>query len=85
MRGAKRSRFQQNIRGLTQGRQVTRQELMEVLGNEDLVDKAVNRMIRAGELRRVKRGVYEGRISSEPPNPMDSDSEETMGTDEGEV
>jgi archaellum biogenesis ATPase FlaH len=77
--------FQQRIRELTESYQMSRQEIINVLGNEDLVDKAVNRIVQAGELRRVKRGVYEGNVSSESPNHRGSDSEETLAEDEGEV
>ena len=55
-----------------------RKEFIDILGNEDLVDKAFSRLVQAGDLRRVKRGEYEPTVSSEPPDIRDSDSEETL-------
>ena len=77
--------MEQRIKELIPTGQKTRKELVSVLGNEDLADKALHRLVLAGELRRVKRGLYEAIVSSEPPNIGDSDSEEVLGEDEGEV
>jgi hypothetical protein len=63
----------------------TRKRFLTELDNEDLADKALNRLVRAGKLRRVGRGEYELTVSSEPPNIRDSDSEEDSAKDEGEV
>ena len=71
------------IREFLKSGQKTRRELI-ALGNEDLVDKALYKMVQVGELRRVTRGVYE-LVSSESPNLRGIDSEETLAEDEGEV
>jgi hypothetical protein len=55
----------------------TRQELVATLGNEDLLDKVLNRLVQAGEVCRLKRGSYELVVSSESPNLKEKYSEET--------
>ena len=56
---------------------MTRQELIAKPGNDDLLDKALNRLVKAGEARRPERGSYELVVSSESPNLREKDSEET--------
>jgi len=56
---------------------MTRQELVATLGNDDLLDKALSRLVSAGEIFRPKRGSYELVVSSESPTPRGKDSEET--------
>ena len=56
---------------------MTRQELIAKLGNDDLLDKALGRLVKAGEVCRPKRGSYELVVSSESPNLREEDSEET--------
>ncbi len=58
----------------------TRQELVATLGNDDLLDKALSRLVIAGEIFRPKRGSYQLVVSSESPTSRGKDSEET--TDE---
>ncbi|GEM_PF-5213329 len=58
----------------------TRQELVATLGNDDLLDKALSRLVSAGEIFRPKRGSYQLVVSSESPTSRGKDSEET--TDE---
>ena len=72
-------RYMDVIRRMSFDWQTTRQELVSVLPNEDILDKAVSRLIHGRELRRVTRGVYEGTVSSELPNLGGEDSEETSG------
>ena len=79
------SQFQREIRELLQTGRKRRQELITVLGNEDMVDKALYRMAQAGEVTRPQRGIYELKVSSEPPNLGGSGSEETSEEDWGEV
>ena len=38
---------------------MTRQELIATLGNDDLLDKALSRLVSAGEIFRPQRGSYE--------------------------
>ena len=35
-----------------------RKELIEVLGNEDLLDKALNRLVKAKQIDKPTRGIY---------------------------
>jgi hypothetical protein len=57
----------------------TRQQFL-ALGQEDLVDKALHRLVQAAEMQKVKRGEYEvSAVSSEPPDISGSDSEEVPG------
>ena len=79
------SQLQREIRELLQTGRKRRQELIAVLGNEDMVDKALHKMEQAGELTKVHRGIYQLKVSSEPPNLGGSDSEETSEEDWGEV
>ena len=60
---------------------MTRQELIAKLGNDDLLDKALSRLVNAREIAKPKRGSYKLEVSSEFPTPRGKDSEET--TDEG--
>ena len=70
---------------LQEGRK-SRQELVSLLGNEDRLDKALQRMYQAKEVHRPERGVYELALSSEPPNLRVEDSEEIgPGTNLAEV
>ena len=56
---------------------MTRKELVASLGNDDLLDKVLGRLVKAGEVCRPKRGSYELVVSSESPNLREKDSEET--------
>jgi len=56
---------------------MTRKELVDSLGNDDLLDKVLGRLVKAGEVCRPKRGSYELVVSSESPNLREKDSEET--------
>ena len=56
---------------------MTRKELVATLGNDDLLDKVLGRLYKAGEVRRPKHGSYELVVSSESPNLREKDSEET--------
>ncbi len=56
---------------------MTRQELVAKLGTDDLLYKALGRLVKSGEVCRPKRGSYELAVSSEPPNLRGKDSEET--------
>ena len=56
---------------------MTRQELIAKLGNDDLLDKALSRLVSVDEVRRPKHGSYELVVSSESPNLREKDSEET--------
>ena len=56
---------------------MTRKELVATLGNDDLLDKALGRLVKSGEVRKPKRGSYELVVSSESPNLREEDSEET--------
>ena len=56
---------------------MTRQELIAKLGNDDLLDKALSRLVNAGEIAKPKRGSYKLVVSSESPIPRGKDSEET--------
>ena len=56
---------------------MTRQELIAKLGNDDLLDKALSRLVDAREIAKPKRGSYELVVSSESPIPRGKDSEET--------
>ena len=56
---------------------MTRKELVATLGNDDLLDKALGRLFKAGEVRRPKHGSYELVVSSVSPNLREKDSEET--------
>ena len=56
---------------------MTRPELIAALGNDDLLDKALSRLVSAGEIFRPKRGSYELVVSSESSTPRGKDSEET--------
>ena len=56
---------------------MTRKELVASLGNDDLLDKVLGRLVKAGEVCRPKRGSSELEVSSESPNPGEKDSEET--------
>jgi len=56
---------------------MTRQELIAKLGNDDLLDKALSRLVNACEVSKPKRGSYELVVSSESPTPRGKDSEET--------
>ena len=58
---------------------MTRQELVATLGNDDLLDKALTRLVQAGEVRKPKRGSYELVVSSESPNLREEEAEETFG------
>ena len=69
--------YQQRIRGIEQEGKVTRKDAVGAMGNEDMVDKALSRMVMAGEYSRGERGVYLRQISSEPPSIGGKDSEET--------
>ena len=60
---------------------MTRQELIAKPGNDDLLGKALSRLVNAREIAKPKRGSYELVVSSESPTPRGTDSEET--TDEG--
>ena len=60
---------------------MTRQELIATLGNDDLLDKALSRLVNAREIAKPKRGSYNLVVSSESPTLRGKDSEET--TDEG--
>ena len=60
---------------------MTRQELIAKLGNDDLLDKALSRLVNAREIAKPKRGSYELVVSSESFPLGVGDSEET--TDEG--
>tara|TARA_Y100000588_G_scaffold370793_1_gene441388 strand:+ start:144 stop:341 length:198 start_codon:yes stop_codon:yes gene_type:complete len=55
---------------------MTRKELVATLGNDDLLDKALNRLVKAGGARRPKHGSYELVVSSKSPNLSEKDSEE---------
>jgi len=59
--------------------QITRQAMIASIGQEDLVDKALHKLIQGGALTRVTRGVYTKGVSSFPPNLGGKDSEETSG------
>ena len=52
---------------------MTRPELITALGNDDLLDKALSRLVSAGEIFRQKRGSYELVVSSESPTPRGKD------------
>ena len=56
---------------------MTRKELVATLGNDDLLDKVLGRLVKAGEISKPKRGSYELVVSSESPNLREKDSEET--------
>jgi archaellum biogenesis ATPase FlaH len=56
---------------------MTRQELIAKLGNDDLLDKALSRLVSADEISKPKRGSYELVVSSESPTSRGKDSEET--------
>ena len=56
---------------------MTRRELIAKLGNDDLLDKALSRLVSVDEVWRPKRGSYELVVSSESPTPRGKDSEET--------
>ena len=56
---------------------MTRQELIAKLGNDDLLDKALSRLVNAREIAKPKRGSYRLEVSSESPTPRGTDSEET--------
>ena len=56
---------------------MTRKGLVATLGNDDLLDKALGRLVKSGEVRRPKHGSYELVVSSESPNLREKDSEET--------
>ena len=56
---------------------MTRQELIAKLGNGDLLDKALSRLVSAGEIFRPQRGSYQLVVSSESPTSRGKDSEET--------
>jgi len=56
---------------------MTRLQLIAALGNEDLLDKVLSRLVSAGEIFRPKRGSYELVVSSESPTPRGKDSEES--------
>ena len=58
---------------------MTRQELIAKLGNDDLLDKALSRLVNAREIAKPKRGSYQLVVSSESPNLREKDSEETSG------
>ncbi len=62
---------------------MTRQGLIAKLGNDDLLDKALSRLVNACEIAKPKRGSYELVVSSESPTPRGKGSEET--TDGGTV
>ena len=47
---------------------VRRKEMVEALGGEDLLDKALHKLNIAGELERVMQGLYRLPSTSEPPN-----------------
>ena len=55
---------------------MTRQELIATLGNDDLLDKALSRLVSAGEIFRPQRGSYQLVVSSESPTSRGKDSEE---------
>ena len=56
---------------------MTRQELIAKLGNDDLLDKALSRLVNAREIAKPKRGSYQLVVSSESPTSRGKDSEET--------
>ena len=56
---------------------MTRRELIAKLGNDDLLDKALSRLVNAREIAKPKRGSYRLEVSSESPTPRGTDSEET--------
>ena len=58
-------------------RVMTRQELIAKPGNDDLLDKALSRLVNAREIAKPKRGSYQLVVSSESPTPRGKDSEET--------
>ena len=47
---------------------VSRREIVEALGDEDLLDKAMRRMVLGGQVGKVGRGRYRLPVSSEPPS-----------------
>ena len=56
---------------------MTRLQLIAALGNEDLLDKVLSRLVSACEVWRPKRGSYKLVVSSESPTSRGKDSEET--------
>ena len=44
---------------------MTRQELIATLGNDDLLDKALSRLVSAGEIFRLQRGSYQSEETSD--------------------
>ena len=56
---------------------MTRQELIATLGNDDLLDKALSRLVSAGEIFRPQRGSYQLVVSSESLTSRGKESEET--------
>ena len=44
---------------------MTRQELIAKLGNDDLLDKALSRLVSAGEIFRPQRGSYQSEETSD--------------------
>ena len=68
---------------LGDGRPRQRKELVSALDNEDLVDKALKNMRLGGEVDRPKRGVYQLRVSSEPPSLSPNPPKDGVRTAEG--
>ena len=68
------ARMQANIREFMTERTRTgndavwRKEMVEALGEEDLLDKAIHKMLLARDVERVERGQYRLLVSSEPPS-----------------
>ena len=59
---------------------MTRQELIAKVGNDDLLDKALSRLVNAREIAKPKRGSYQLVVSSESFPLEVGDSEETTSS-----